>query len=110
MLKMRVHGVICGGVTLAHVAPPSFVTWMWPSSVPAQRIFTSFGDGESAVIDPDGDGVTVLAYLPTLAGTSQVCRVRSSLMRVQLVPPSTVLYTAFCAEKSTFGATGAPRI
>ena len=36
MLKMRVHGLICGGVTFVHFAPPSVVTWMSPSSVPAQ--------------------------------------------------------------------------
>ena len=26
MLKMRVHGLICGGVTFVHFAPPSIVT------------------------------------------------------------------------------------
>ena len=36
MLKMRVHGLIAGGVTLVHVAPPFVVIWMLPSSVPAQ--------------------------------------------------------------------------
>ena len=36
MLKMRVHGLIAGGVTFVHFAPPSIVTWMLPSSVPAQ--------------------------------------------------------------------------
>ena len=97
MLKMRVHGLICGGVTLVHFAPPSIVTWMLPSSVPAQRTLTSFGEGESAVIVPSGAGVTVLAYLPAFAGTSQVWRVRSPLMRVQLLPPSIVFNTAFCA-------------
>src|SRR5947207_15502574 len=97
MLKMRVHALICGGVTLVHFAPPSSVTWMLPSSVPAQRTLTSFGDGDNAVIDPAGPDVTPLAYFPTLAGTVHVCRVRSPLMRVQLLPPSIVLKTAFCA-------------
>ena len=50
-----------------------------------------------AVIDPVGDGFTLLAYLPTLAGTAHVCRARSGLMRVQLCPRSIVLNTAFCA-------------
>jgi hypothetical protein len=26
MLKMRVHGLICGGVTSVHLRPPSIVT------------------------------------------------------------------------------------
>src|SRR5262245_22796758 len=68
MLKMRVHGLIAGGVTFFHVAPPSMVTWMTPSSVPAQMTLTSRGDGDSAVILPSGAGVTVLAYFPALAG------------------------------------------
>src|SRR5262245_55189069 len=72
MLKMRVHGLIAGGVTFVHFAPPSIVTWILPSSVPAQMTFTSFGDGESAVMAPEGPGVTPLAYLPAFAGTAQV--------------------------------------
>ena len=70
---------------------------MLPSSVPAQSTLTSRGDGASAVIEPGGDGVTPLAYLPTFAGTAHVCRVRSRLMRVQLCPRSIVLQTAFDA-------------
>src|SRR5262245_2777243 len=72
MLKMRVHGVTAGGVTFCHFAPPSIVPWILPSSVPAQMTFWLRGDSESAVILPNGDGVTVLAYLPAFAGTSQV--------------------------------------
>src|SRR6476646_2874103 len=68
ILKIRVQGLICGGVTFVHLAPPSVVTWMLPSSVPAQSRFTSFEDGESAVIVPAGLGVTPPAYLPVLAG------------------------------------------
>ena len=48
MLKMRVQGLIAAGVTFFHVAPPSDVIWIWPSSVPAHRICTLRGDGESA--------------------------------------------------------------
>ena len=55
------------------------------------------GDGDSAVMLPSGAGVTVLAYLPALAGTAQVCRVRSGLMRVQLWPRSSVFHTALDA-------------
>src|SRR5690349_15138369 len=97
MLKMRVHALISGGVTLVHFSPPFSVTWILPSSVPAHSTPTSFGDGESAVIDPAGLGVTPLAYFPVLAGAVHVWRVRSPLMRVQVVPPSSVLKTAFCA-------------
>src|SRR5436305_10202262 len=61
MLKMRVHGLIWGGVTLVHFTPPSVVSWMRPSPVPAQSTLTSRGDGASAVIDPIGAGVTVAA-------------------------------------------------
>src|SRR5690242_11198428 len=97
MLKMRVHGLIVGGVTLVHVPDGPDIIWMLPSSVPAQSTFTSIGDGESAVMLPVGVGVTLAPYFPVLAGTSQVWRVRSPLMRVQLLPPSRVRHTAFCA-------------
>src|SRR5215472_7002727 len=93
MLKMRVHGLIAGGVTLVHFWPPLTVTWMRPSPVPAHNIFTSSGDGANAVIDPWAAGVTVDAYLPALAGTSHACRVRSPLIAVQLWPPFTVFQT-----------------
>src|SRR5512135_2353537 len=95
MLKMRVHGLIAGGVTLVHFTPPSSVTWIAPSSVPAQITFTSRGEGASAVMAPSGATVTPLAYFPALAGTSQVRRARSGLMRVQLWPRSIVFHTAF---------------
>src|ERR1035437_9277436 len=84
MLKMRVQALISGGVTLFHLAPPSVVTWMTPSPVPAQSTLTSRGDGAIAVTVPAGAGVTVEAYLPALAGTSHVWRERSPLMGVQL--------------------------
>ena len=94
MLKMRVHGLISGGVTFVHFAPPSIVTWMWPSSVPAHNTLTSRDEGERAVMLPAGLGVTPAAYLPALAGTAQVWRARSPLMRVQFLPPSRVFQTA----------------
>src|SRR4029078_6965373 len=95
MLKILVHGLICGGVTFVHFAPPSVVTWMLPSSVPAQMTLMLFGEGESAVIVPSGAGVTPLAYLPALAGTAHVCRARSGLIRAQSLPPFVVFHTAF---------------
>ncbi len=52
MLKMRVHGFIAGGVTFVQCAPPSMVTEIAPSSVPAQRIESFRGDADSAVIAP----------------------------------------------------------
>src|ERR1700693_6427841 len=84
MLKMRVQGLISGGVTLVHFAPPSNVTCSRPSPAPAQSTLTSSGEGASAVIEAIGDGVTVEAYLPAFVGTSHVWRVRSPLMAFQL--------------------------
>src|SRR5665213_374798 len=95
MLKMRVHGLICDGVTLFHFAPPSIVTWMLPSSVPAQITLISRGDAESAVMLPVGAGFTSLEYLPTVAGIAQLWRARSGLMRSQLCPLSADFQTTF---------------
>ena len=81
MLKIRVHGLIDGGVTLVHASPPSRVTWIWPSSVPAHRMASERGLGLSAVMLPIGPGLTVLVYLPALAGTAHVARVRSGEIR-----------------------------
>jgi hypothetical protein len=97
MLKMRVHGLIEGGVTLVHAMPPSRVTWMLPSSVPAQRMASECGLGPSAVMLPSGPGFTVLAYLPALAGTAQVARVRSGEIRDHEWPWSTLFQTTLDA-------------
>src|SRR5580692_7374180 len=93
ILKMRVHGLICGGVTLAHLAPPSIVSWIRPSPVPAHKTLTSSGEGASAVMEPDAEGVTEAPYFPAFVGTSQVWRVRSPLMGVQLWPALLVFHT-----------------
>src|SRR4051794_17986019 len=95
MLKKRVHGLTAGGVTFVHVAPPSIVTWRNPSSVPAHRTRTSRGEGPSAVMLPNGAGVTPLAYLPAFAGTAHVGRARSGLMRVHERARSVDFHTAF---------------
>src|SRR6516162_8898265 len=95
MLKMRVHGLIAGGVTFFHVVPPSVVTEITPSSVPAQIVLMSRGEGDSAVMLPNGAGVTTLEYFPALAGGSHVCRVRSPLIRVQLCARSVDFHTTF---------------
>src|SRR5579872_6664280 len=97
MLKMRVHGLISGGVTLLQCAPPSIVTLITPSSEPDQSTLRLRGEGERAVMLPCGPTFTSAAYLPVLAGTGQVCRVRSPLMRVQLSPWSADRHTAFDA-------------
>ena len=94
-LKIRVQGLIAGGVTLLQVAPPFVVTWMLPSSVPAHITFTLLLDSDSAVIEPRGDGVTLAAYFPALAGGVQVCRARSGLIRVQLFAWSADFQTTF---------------
>jgi len=44
--------------------------------------------------------VTLLAYLPALAGTSHVWRVRSPLIAVQLWPPLVVFQTPAVAKNS----------
>src|SRR4051812_34622295 len=103
---MRVHGLICGGVTLLHFAPPSVVSCRSPSPVPAHSTFTSSGEGASAVTEPIAAGVTVPAYLPAFAGMSHVCRVRSPLIAVQLWPPLVVFHTPAVAYKRTFGSLG----
>ena len=45
MIETFAHGVSCGGVTLCQVFPPSRVTWISPSSVPAQMVPISTYDG-----------------------------------------------------------------
>src|SRR5678816_1931672 len=97
MLKMRVHGLIDGGVTLCHVTPASLVIWMLPSSVPAQMIDNDRGLGLRAVMLPIGAGFTPAAYLPAVFGTSHVCRVRSPEMRVHEWPWLMLFHTTFCA-------------
>src|SRR3954452_23336615 len=97
MLKNRVHGLIAGGVTSVHFMPPSIVTWITPSSVPAHSTLMSRGDGDSAVMLPSGEGVTFAPYLPVFAGAVHVCRARSGLMRVQLCAWSVDFHTALDA-------------
>src|SRR5512138_619046 len=68
-----------GGVTSFHVLPPSNVTWIRPSSLPAQMMFSFTYDGASVYTTP---GCRVVAgrspeYLPTLGGTIESVRVTS---------------------------------
>src|SRR5690348_7822459 len=93
----RHHGFNCGGVTLSQCEPPSRVTQIRPSSVPAQIKFSFSGEGASAYTTPRWLGLAslLLAYLPTLAGTFHVLRVRSGLICFQFVPPSSLCHTLF---------------
>src|SRR5580704_3559894 len=84
MLKMRVHGWMAAGVTFDHDVPPFIVTWILPSSVPAQMTLMSRGERARAVIAPRGPGLMREAYWPALDGGSHVCRARSGLTRVHV--------------------------
>ena len=102
------QGFNCGGVTLSQCAPPSCVTQIRPSSVPAQIRFSSSGEGASAYTTPRSVGLASLlfAYLPTLAGTFQVLRVRSGLIRFQSSPPSSLCHTVFDVKYRRCGSVG----
>ena len=68
--------------------------------MPAHRSFASSGDGASAYTTPRcvGRASFVSRYFPTLAGTSQLARVRSGLIDCQVRPPSVVFRTVFEAK------------
>src|SRR6185312_1753093 len=108
----RHHGFNCGGVTLSQCAPPSCVTQIRPSSVPAQSRFPFNGDGASAYTTPRSVGLASLlfAYLPTLAGTVQVLRVRSGLICFQFCPPSSLCHTVLEVKYRRCGSVGENRI
>ena len=48
MIDNFAHGLRSGGVTSVHVARPSVVAWMRPSSVPIKMRFASLYDGAIA--------------------------------------------------------------
>ena len=52
-----------------------------------------------------GFAVSALRYFPIVAGASQVVRVRSLLIRVQLRPPVAVFQSVFDAKYITCGST-----
>src|SRR5438477_12560259 len=54
----------------------------------------------------DGLAVSASRYLPAVAGTSHVVRVRSGLIFVQLLPPVAVRHSVFDAKYITCGSTG----
>ena len=69
-----------------HVAPLSRVTWIWPSSVPAQITRPSTYDGASVTIAP---------------------RDSSGLISVQVCPPVVVFQTELAPKSSVAGRCGA---
>src|SRR5689334_5673162 len=83
------------GVTLLQVLPPSFVTWISPSSVPAHN--TPFCAGDSASVNTVSKNSTVVLSLVSTP-PDDCClllslRVRSGLITVQLCPWSVLLNT-----------------
>src|SRR6185503_12772373 len=54
MIEILLHGrdLSAGGVTSFHVLPPSNVTWIRPSSLPAQMTFSFTYDGASVYTTP----------------------------------------------------------
>src|SRR5688572_5606043 len=99
MIEILLHGrsLSAGGVTFFHVRPPSNVTWISPSSLPAQRMFSFRYDGAMVYTTPGCRDVAVRspAYLPTLGGTTESVRVRSGEISRQLWPPFVVCQTVF---------------
>src|SRR2546425_12551351 len=75
------HCDTLGGVTFCHVWPASFVTWMFPSSVPAQITPSRTRDGAIVRIVPS-------ACFGSFSLTG--VRVKSGLTASQLVPASVV--------------------
>ena len=76
MIETFAHGPISGGVTFFQLLPLSRVTWIRPSSVPAQMVLLSTGLGAMVYTTPRRDGrrrrradvlADVLRHLPRLA-------------------------------------------
>src|SRR5688500_191391 len=110
MMEILLHGrcFSTGGVTSFHVRPPLNVTWIRPSSLPAQMMFSLMYDGAIVYTTPGCRLVALrsLAYLPTLGGTTESVRVRSGEISCQLCPPFVVCQTVFVAKYSLRGFTG----
>src|SRR5579872_5109819 len=93
------HGVSSGGVTFFQLAPPSRVVQINPSSVPAHNVFSDLNEGANAYTTPRclSALASLLAALPTLAGTPECSRAKSPLIVFHVFPPSIVLKTKFVA-------------
>ncbi len=98
-METLLQGVREGGVTFAHVFPPSAVRWMRPSSVPAQITSALLWPGASVYTTPRRFIVarSFVRKTPMDSGTAGLSRDRSGLMTSQRRPPSAVRKTTFPA-------------
>src|SRR5215210_2106380 len=75
MMEILLHGrcLSAGGVTSVHVRPPLNVTWINPSSLPAQSTLSFTYEGASVYTTPGCRAAAARspAYLPTLGGTTE---------------------------------------
>ena len=88
-------------VTFVQVAPPSWVTWTLPSSVPAQMSPAFSGDSARLTMVQ-----CVSAPEPAAVIFCGSCVERSGLMICQWLPPSLVLNSTFDPRYSACGSTG----
>src|SRR5690349_7806378 len=77
MMLTMLHSVTAGGVTFFQVFPPSFVIWIFPSSVPTQITPSFTGDGARVRIVPR-------RFLVSFSSARM--RVKSGLISSQFVP------------------------
>src|SRR2546426_8184045 len=95
------QGTSCFGVMSSQLFPPSRVRWIRPSSLPAQSTPPSFGEGASAYTTPRCSGLASSdpRYFPTLAGTSQLRRVRSEEHTSELQSPCNLVCRLLLEKK-----------
>ncbi|MEZ5292614.1 MAG: hypothetical protein R2745_16150 [Vicinamibacterales bacterium] len=93
IMVTRLQAPTAGGVTSFQAPPSSIVSCTRPSSVPAHTCGLSTGEGASVYTTPRLPFRSSMAAVvgSSEAGTPGAGRVRSSEMRVQLMPPSIVL-------------------
>src|ERR1700687_4080651 len=85
------------GVTFCHVPPPSFVSWIFPSSVPTQIRPSLISDG------------AIVRIVPSICFgffSAARVRVRSGLTACQLVPASAVFKRNCVPRYSRCGSCG----
>src|SRR3972149_3461833 len=94
-------------VTSVQAVPPFRVTWMRPSFVPAQIVPFSIGDSAMAKTTPAYSTPTLSGLRPPeISWRSLSLRVRSGLMRSQLLPPFTVRCTIWLPAYIVFRSWG----
>ena len=98
MMLMRANSGRSGGVTLSHDWPSFRVTWISPSSEPAQmRPFSSFdGARANTVAKISGPFMSRVIGPPESPSVLGSARVRSPLIAFHDCPPSVVFHT--CCE------------